>query len=277
MAGSGPDATLDSSAPLRLAINEAIRLEEDYDAYWAAIDRLRKEGVYEAWSLVSPLVRDERPEVRALVPDTLRYFKPHPLREEAVTLLAQMLETEESPVVLAAIGAAFVDLSHERAAELLRPLLDHADANVRHCAIHGLVAVPGPNTLPSFLQASTDQEEYIRNWATFGLRLILGEADDADALDNEDIRRALAARLIDGVDEIRAEAILALATRRDLRALEPLKSELRCWPVWDHCIEAAQHFGSSELFPLLSALLQQHPERESELRAALDERVRSSV
>jgi HEAT repeat protein len=270
MAGSGPGDTLNSSAPLRLAINEATRLEEDDDAYWAAINRLRKEGVHEAWSLVAPLVYDERPEVRALVPDTLRYFKPHPLREEVVTLLAQMLEAEESPLVRVAIAAAFVDLSHERAAELLRPLLDLADANVRHAAIHGLVAVPGPNTVPSFLLASTDQDKDVRNWATFGLRMVLGEAGDEDALDTDDIRGALAARLADDVAEIRAEAILALATRRDQRALEPLKRELRCWPEWDHCIEAAQHFGSSELFPLLSGLLQQHPEEEPALRAALE-------
>jgi HEAT repeat protein len=270
MSGCGLKEPLDPSAPLCLAIKEATRPEEDDDAYWVAIERLRKEGIYEAWGLVAPLVRDERPEVRALVPDTLRYFSPHPLREDTATLLARMLATEESPLVLAAIAAAFVDLRHERAAELLPVLLRHADAKVRHAAISGLLTVIGPSTVPSVLLASTDPDEDVRNWGTFGLRMLLGEAHDADALDTEEVRRALAARLTDSVAEIRAEAILALATRQDERALEPLKGELRCWPEWDHCIEAAQHFSSSELFPLLSALLEEHPEEEPALRAALE-------
>jgi len=178
-----------------VAIQEATRVEEDDEAYWAAVDRLRKQGVGEVWRLVTPLAQDERPAIRALVPDTLRYFKPHSLREETVSLLAQMLDTEDAPLVLGAIGGG------------------------------------------------------------------------------------LAARLADEDAEIRTEAILALATRRDERALEPLKRELQCWRrasgarlgrEWDQCVEAAEHFGSSELLPLLKALLQQYPEEEPALAAALE-------
>ena len=208
--------------------------------------------------------------MRSLVPDTLRYFKTHSLREETVALLAQMLGTEASPVVLASIAGAFVDLSHERATELLPPLLTHIDASVRHAAVHGMLTVAGPGTVRYFVQASTDPDKDVRNWATLGLRQTLGEPGDADALDTEEVRNALAARLVDEEAEIRAEALLALATRRDERALEPLKHELRHWPEWDHCLEAAEHMGSADLFPLLTALLQQYPEEEPALRAAIE-------
>lgn len=270
MAGSSPDQMSDTSTPLGLAIEEATRDGEDDEAYWAAIERLRKEGVDAAWRRVTPLARDERAAVRSLVPDTLRHFQPHPRREETVALLAKMLETETSPLVLAALAAAFVDLRHERAAELLPALLNHTDASVRHAAIHGLLTVTGPRTVRSFVQASADPDSDVRNWATFGLRTLLGDVGADDAVDTDEIRDALAARLVDDEAAIRAEAILALATRRDRRALEPLKRELRSWPEWDHCIEAAQHLGSAELLPLLEALLQQYPEEESALRAALD-------
>ena len=269
MTRSAPDET-DSATPLAQAVNEATRAEIDEGAYWAAVERLRSEGVSKAWKLVTPLVQDERPEVRSLVPDTLRYFELHSLREETVALLAQMLETEASPVVLVAIASAFVDLSHERAAELLPPLLTHVDASVRHAAVHGMLTVTGPSTVQYFLQASTDPDKNVRNWATFGLRLTLGEPGEADALDTEEVRSALAARLVDEEAEIRSEALLALATRRDDRVLEPLKHELRHWPEWDHCIEAAEHMGSAELFPLLTALLQQNAEEEPALRAAIE-------
>lgn len=255
---------------LEVAIYEALRPEEDDQAYRKAIERLRKVGPDEVWRLIKPLARDERPAIRALVPDTLRYFNPHPLREETVALLAEMLETEASTLVLSCIAAAFVDLGHERAADLLPALLHHADANVRTSALCGLLPLKGSRTLPSFLLASTDPDRDVRNWATFGLRMVLGELGEADVLDTEEVRKALADRLMDEDAEIRGEAILALATRRDERALGPLKRELRSWPDWDHCLEAAEHFRSAELVPLLEALLEEHPEWGAALEGALE-------
>jgi HEAT repeat protein len=264
------DETSTSEALLACAIAEATRVEEDDDAYWAPIRWLRKKGAEVAWSLVAPLARDGRPAVRALVPDTLRFFEPHPLGEQTVALLAEMLETETSPLVLRSIASAFVDLRHARAAELLPPLLAHADANVRHAAVHGLLTVNGPETVRHFISASRDEDVDVRNWATFGLRMALGDVGDADAIDTEEIRSALAARLQDEDPEVRAEAILALATRRDPRALPQLKSELLDWPEWDHNIEAAQLFASAELYPLLSELLLRYPEEKATLSRALD-------
>jgi HEAT repeat protein len=163
-----------------------------------------------------------------------------------------------------------VDLNHDLAAEILPPLLEHPNANVRSAAVHGLLTVAGPRTVGHFVRASTDRDADVRNWATFGLRILLGEVDDANALDTEEIRNAIAERLGDEHDEIRAEAILGLAIRQDPRALAQLKHELRHWPEWDHCFEAAAHFRSPELYPLLQALLQQCPEDEGALAAAIE-------
>lgn len=251
------------------AVQEATRTEEDDAAYWASIEALRKMGPHSCWSVVAPLAKDPRPEVRALVPDVLRYFDPHPLQEETVTLLAKMLELEDSALVLRSIASAFVDLRHDRAADLLPPLLEHEDANLRFSVVHGLLPVAGPRTLESFIRASTDEDEDVRNWATFGLRTILNEPTEPGAFDSSQLREALAARVNDSCSEIRAEAILALATRQDIRALEPLKRELRDWPEWNHCIEAAQWFGLPELVPFLKALLQAYPEEEASLSPAI--------
>jgi HEAT repeat protein len=265
-----PDETWTSEALLAHAVEEATRSEEDDDGYWAAVAWFRKKGAEQVWALVAPLVRSPVPQVRALVPDTLRYFAPHPLREETVDLLATMLAAEASPLVLESIAGAFVDLRHPRAAELLPALLSHTHPGVRSAAIHGLLTVTGPSTVPLFVRASTDDDADVRNWSTFGLRMLLGDVGDDDVIDTEEVRNALAARLGDEDDEIRAEAILALATRRDARALPALQRELRDWPQWDHCIEAARHFGSPELYPLLTRLLHRYPEEEGHLRSAID-------
>jgi HEAT repeat protein len=265
-----PDETWTPEALLAHAVEEATRSAEDDDGYWAAVACLRKKGVQQVWDLVAPLVRSPTPEVRALVPDALRYFVPHPLREETVDLLAAMLATESSPLVLESIAGAFVDLRHPRAEELLPPLLDHTHPGVRGAAIHGLLTVTGPATVRYFVRASRDDDAEVRNWSTFGLRMLLGDVGDADSIDTEEVRGALVARLGDQDDEIRAEAILALATRRDARALAALQQELRDWPSWNHCIDAAEHFGSPTLYPLLTDLLDRYPAEESTLRSAID-------
>lgn len=256
-------------ALLSRAIAAATLLEENDRAYWAAVGQLRSIGPQECWVLVAPLAKDGRPQVRALVPDVLRYFEPHPLREDAVNLMAEMLLTETAPMVLAAIATAFVDLKHELAADLLPALLDHPIASVRSAAVHGLLTA-GPRTVQHLVKASTDSDTDVRNWSTFGLRMLLGERGDADAVDTEEVRNALAERLSDEHDEIRAEAILALATRRDPRALAQLKHELRHWPEWDHCFEAAAHLRSPDLYPLLQALLKEYPEEERALGPAME-------
>jgi HEAT repeat protein len=180
-----------------------------------------------------------------------------------------MLEAEDSALVLRSIASAFVDLHHDRAADLLPTLLQHEDPNVRFSVVHGLLPVAGPRTLESFIRASADEDDGVRNWATFGLRTILNEPTEAGTFDSSQLREALVARVNDSCAETRAEAILALATTQDVRALEPLKRELRDWPEWDHCIEAAQRFGLPELEPILSALLQAYPEEEACLRPAI--------
>ena len=210
------------------AIDEATRPEEDDEAYWAAVEGLRKEGPSEAWRLVAPLALDPRPEVRALVPDVMRYFSPHPLRDEVVARLATMLETERGPIVLRSIALAFVDLRHPRAAELLPPLLESADPRVRRAAVHGLLSVPNATPTDCFVRASRDEDDDVRNWATFGLRVLMGEVDDLDARDTPEIRDALVARLDDEVAEAMPapEADPALAGAALADCLRPLLSTL---------------------------------------------------
>ena len=266
-------AAHDSTQPVALleqAIDEAIRQEEDSEAYWAAVTSLRAAGPTTVWALVAPLASDARPQVRALVPDVLRYFDPHPLRDETVALLAEMLSTESEASVLESIALAFVDLRDVRAQELLPAFLKHSEPRVRNSALHGLLTVVGANTARYFVQASSDDDSDVRNWATFGLRLLLEDAERQDVSNNIEALDALVARLDDQEAEVRAEAVLGLAGRGDRRAIPSLKKELGEMPDWNHFLEAAERFADPELHPLLKALLEKYPEERASLQPAID-------
>lgn len=134
--------------------------------------------------------------------------------------------------------------------ELLSPLAAHADPEVRESVVHGLLPV-ARLAIPELVQLSADEDENVRNWATFGLNAQLGGPGDKGFVDSDAVRDALAARLDDPHEETRAEAVEGLARRRDPRALPVLQRELEQGPEWQHYIEAAELFADPSLHPAL--------------------------
>lgn len=259
---------VDGEEALAAALREALRSEEDSEAYWSAIERLREVGPEVAFRLVSPLRGDPRPAVRGLVPDVLRYFEAHTAREQSVCLVAEMLRVEGDPQVLSALAVAFVDLKHQAAEEVLPPLLRHPDPDVRESALHGLLPVLAHSNVGHFIAASRDESDVVRNWATFGLRLAVDSDEDAGPPD-ERIVQALRDRLDDPCAEARGEAVLALANLRDERVVPVLLRELRGRPEWDHFVEAAEIVAHPVLAPLLRDLASRYPEDADSLSDAI--------
>lgn len=224
----------------------------DDEVYWRLLRLVQGCEPAEVWPLVEPLGGDANPELRRLVPDVLRYLggQPQPLREETVALLRGMLSVPQPPGVLFAVATAFVDLSHPAAVELLSPIVGHPDPEVRESVVHGLLPV-ARLAIPELVQLSADEDENVRNWATFGLNAQLGGPGDKGFVDSDAVRDALAARLDDPHEETRAEAVEGLARRRDPRALPVLQRELEQGPEWQHYIEAAELFGDPSLYPAL--------------------------
>jgi HEAT repeat protein len=87
----------------------------------------------------------------------------------------------------------------------------------------------------------------VRDWATFGL----GTQIDTDT---PEIREALHQRLNDPDADTRAEAMVGLARRKDLSALEPILEGLSGDEVDDLVIEAAAELGDPRLLPALVEL-----------------------
>lgn len=225
---------------LHAAMAEATSAVVNNEAYWDAVQRVQGGDANETWAVLEPLASDDDPRVRELVCDVLRGPTQVPLAQ-TLALFRRILQQEESPQVIAAIGFAFITL--ETSAEsvaLMLPFAGHADPSVRHGVVFALSGNRAPEAIAALIGLSADPVDEVRNWATFALGGLLGDPGE-DLFDSVELRDALAARLSDSHAETRAEAVLGLAMRRDLRARGPVLEALEAVPAWSHYIEAARH------------------------------------
>jgi HEAT repeat protein len=77
-----------------------------------------------------------------------------------------------------------------------------------------------------------DSDEDVRDWATFGVG-VLGDSDSST------VSSALVRAVNDLNEDVREEALVALAKRQDKRALAPLLMALKQPAITDRVIEAA--------------------------------------
>lgn len=124
------------------------------------------------------------------------------------------------------------------------------------------------------IQLSRDTDREVRNWATFGL----GSQVDTDI---PAIREALFARREEKDDEIRAEALVGLARRGDIRVAAALLNELNTHEPdvlrdWTLIAEAAEEVvthaktsGSKEWLPVLTKLAALGIGRQVEIQSAI--------
>jgi hypothetical protein len=110
-----------------------------------------------------------------------------------------------------------------------------------------------PHDTPSVVEAlsklSGDTDRDVRDWATF----TLGSQFESDS---PILRQALHDRLADEVPDVRGEALVGLARRRDPRIAAEVLRELEGKFHGDRAIESAGIPGDSMFLPALKALEQ---------------------
>lgn len=227
-------------------------LQDDDEAAWEAIRALQHLGDAPVFEAASALTRASTEVERGRGVDILGQLgSPRPsaeLRTNCATVVLSVLTTEKSPSVLYAIGTALGHLRDARAIDALLPLKSHADSTVRHGVALGLSRHEDPRAIDALIVLSRDEDDDVRNWATFGLAQL--------QTDTAPLREALFIRLSDLNPEIRGEAFVGLAERKEPRVLEALRAELQTRPVHVLVVEAAEIFGDASLLPLLRALRQ---------------------
>ncbi len=253
---------MDRPNPHDLPVEELIRLAlaqmdipDDRIEYPSALALLHWErNPVEVYAAAQQLHSSENSKERVLFADIVGQLggRDHPAHEEAVLTLLEMLTQESDPQVLGAVGMALGHLDDPRAVGPLVRLKDHPHEDVRFGVVSGLLGQRDPLAVKTLIELSQDPDRDVRDWATFGFGRYM-EPDTPD-LDTPEIRDALLARAADPDPEVRGEAYLSLAERKDKRVIEPIARELEgeFFGIW--AVEAAGILGDAEFYSLVKAL-----------------------
>lgn len=226
--------------------------EQDKDSYWDLVWILRARGSDEEFAAASRLCQSQSPKQRSLGVDILAILgiPQRTCTQQCGDILLKLLSSEENSNVLASIGFAFGHLNDSRGVLPLIKLKNHPDTDVRLGVVLGLAGQEDELAIKALIDLSADEDEDIRNWATFNLGSQI-------TTDTQTIRDALFQRLIletgedDTIAEIRGEALLGLAIRKDERVINPLIAELESGCVGRLSVEAAKEIGDTRLYPAL--------------------------
>ncbi|BAZ40551.1 hypothetical protein NIES4101_65120 [Calothrix sp. NIES-4101] len=238
-------------------IIQAALTAENEDIYWDLVYVLHIRGGDGEFTAASKLCESENSQERTLGVNILAQLgttkKQFCILDRGDVLLKLLSQEEKDKDVLAAIGYAFGHLQDARGILPLIKLKNHADSDVQMGVVFGLNCQEDELAIQTLIELSSDEDEDIRNWATFGLGSQI-------AIDTQEIRDALYKRIIsevgeDGtIAEIRGEALLGLAIRKDERVIEPLIAELESGCVGRLCVEAAMTMGDNRLYSALVKL-----------------------
>ncbi len=220
-------------------------------------------------------MHDDDPAVRALAVDVLGALADRDPR--ALPLLLAVAGTaaqDPDDDVRWAVADALDHGDDPRVVPVLLRLTHDADHDVRWKAVTALPLLlqdpasddPGVQAL---LRACADEDPDVRDWAAFGLGVLLD-------VDTPAVRDALATLLEDAEADTAGEAAVGLARRRDPRVLAVLLRELATPDVGNLYVEAAGELGDPALLPALLALQAAGWQTDHEPRpGVLDEALRS--
>lgn len=241
----------------------------DSDERWAAVTALWKRPERSVFERAAQWCTSTNADERALgasvlaqlgapaVPTAEAYTLAFPFAEASTPLLVDLLRDADDDVVVEALYA----LGHLRVGPTseIAAFARHASNRMREATAHALGGRDEPTAIDALRLLSADADRDVRNWATFGL----GTQCESDS---PAIRESLVARLADDDGEIRGEALVGLARRRDERAIAAIGAELARREVTLLAIEAAALMPSREFVTRLRALWNSEPDHET-LRA----------
>jgi HEAT repeat protein len=231
-----------SEAEIDALFAHTLRDDPDDADRWDAINRLRSLGgrlIFDramAWCGSA----DERKQLSGV--DILAQIgktAEHPVTEfadESYPVIEGMLLRNPSTEMKSSAIAALSFLENPAAIPLICSFRSNPDAEIRFsvaCALRP----PFANdhlAVETLLELMRDEDEDVRNWATFNL----GSQGDADS---PAIRDALVERLGDSFPDAREEAVEALAKRKDLRVLPALRGLLQA-ETMPCCAEEAAYY-----------------------------------
>jgi HEAT repeat protein len=203
-------------------------LTGDYDdkSAWEAVSTLRRIGTREVFDQAAAWCKSSNPLERARGADILSQlgktveYPSNKFPEESYMVVSQMLLDEKEVQPLSSAIHALGHLDNPEAIPVIIGYQEHSASEVRFSVACALGSFPNDlQAIQSLLVLTRDPDDDVRDWAVFGLGN-LGDADSAE------IRDALFRRLNDSDEDVREEALVSLAKRKDTRVLPTLLAAL---------------------------------------------------
>lgn len=241
------DRLAEDTRPTSEIIAAYLKAQREGDASCSLAAVHYRGGLHEFQSGLALLASSD-PFERAVGADVLGQlgWQDRAFLEESVDALLAALRDPHDSVVQSAIIA----LGHRespRAIDALLPFVEHPSGDLRYAAVHGLMPHETPAVINALVKLSRDTDRDVRNWATFTLA-------SQFASDSSTLRAALRERIDDPDPEIRGEALVGLARRRDSGVVAAILRELRGEFRGDWAVEAAGLLGDPQFLPALRSL-----------------------
>lgn len=188
-----------------------------------------------------------------------------PFWSEAQVIISVMQETEcDEDVIEALIYAGWHLLMDDERSKYVAPFARSEKDALRLASARALGGLIDKLSIDTLRTLTTDRQDEVRNWATFGLRAAV-----EDPYFRTDLRDVFLDRLNDSHKATRLEAIMGLCQYRDERVISALIAELESPEVWYQAIEAAGILSHPALFDSLTRLQDRSSNHQDELLVAI--------
>jgi hypothetical protein len=228
-----------------LEIIDIAYFTQDEEKYWDLLAELHRRGTIIEFQEAERICLSKDPVKREIGADVLGQlgWQKKAFQSESVSLLIQLLKDKNSDV----IASAAFSLGHRNdplAIPFLLKLINHNNTRVRNGVTFGLMAHDNIEAVNGLIFLSKDLDRDVKNWATFGI----GSQTD---LDNDEIRTTLLDRVDEEDAEIRGEALIGLAIRKDKRIKDAIIKELSGEFHGSWAVEAAALTKDCDYYPFL--------------------------
>ena len=205
---------------------QTLKGDLDDESAWEAVHALRRIGTREVFERAAAWCTSENPAERARGADILAQLgktAEHPSNmfpEESYAVVTQMLRQESEVQPLSSAIYALGHLKNPAAIPLISSYKKHPVAEIRFSVAYALGSFANDSeAIQSLMALTNDTDDDVRDWAVFGL----GNLGDGDSME---IRDALFSRLADSSANVREEAMVGLAKRKDTRVIPALLAAL---------------------------------------------------
>lgn len=196
-------------------------LVEENNIYWNYIAEIHYRGRRFEFEKAKELLTSKDALWREIGADILGQlgYKSKSFIDESVTLLLGLVNDENEDVirsVLYALGHRY----ESRCVPYIVKYAKHKNKEIRHALAVALGTFEEQEAIEALIILCQDEDFDTRNWATFSL----GRQCETNT---EEIRDTLYENLKDEEKEVRGEALLGLALRKDMRVKEAIIEDLK--------------------------------------------------